>query len=87
MEGELLAKQKNDPAYTITNYLLEMQSTNNRLRNTGGEYTYGITRKMVEEEVDMILNKQLELNLINEDFINEYKTHIMPIVFILISAK
>ena len=73
LEGELLAKQKNDPAYTITNYLLEMQSTNNRLRNTGGEYTYGITRKMVEEEVDMILNKQLELNLINEDFINEYK--------------
>lgn len=73
LERELQEKKELNPSYTITNYLLEKKSINNRLRNTNGEYIYGITRKMIEEEVDMILDKQLELGKINEEFINEYK--------------
>lgn len=73
LEEELAMKKAEDINYTITNYLLEKQKETGRMRNTGGEYLYGITRSMIEEEVMMILDKQKEYHLIDDTFIEEYK--------------
>ncbi len=72
MESRLAEKQKEDATYTFTDLLLEDQKVSKRIRNTNGEYLHGVTRKMIEQEVTMILDKQIEFGLVCEDFKEEY---------------
>lgn len=72
-EELLKSKKAENPSYTITNLLVENREIIHHIRNNSEAYQYGITRAMIEEETDIILNKQFELGLINEDFIHEYK--------------
>lgn len=73
-EAKLKEKQLQDPEYTITNLLLEEvgQSKSVKLRNTSGEYTHGITRKMIEDEVTKILDCQIQCGVISEDFKHDF---------------
>lgn len=65
-------KEKN-PEATFSDYLKQQFDIKGKMHNDKTEYSYGITRKMVEEEVDAILDKQIEEKLINEDFKADYK--------------
>lgn len=71
-EGRLKAMQEADPKVTITDLLLSDAQKDGKLRNTSGNYAHGVTRKMIEDEVRMILDFQCELGNISEAFEQEY---------------
>lgn len=71
-EQYLAEKQKANPNYTLTNMLLEISQNSGKIRNTSGNYQNGITRKMIAEEVEMILDCQIQYDLISEEFKKEY---------------
>lgn len=66
-ENEL--KEKNQ---TISQYILETKEEKGRILNTDGNYHIGIKRSMVEDEVTQLLDKQIEFNVIDEAFKEEY---------------
>lgn len=71
-EDRLKAMQQQNPQATITDLLLADATKDGKLRNTSGNYAHGVTRKMIEEEVRMILNCQIEQGVISEAFMQEY---------------
>lgn len=71
-EHYLKEKQVENPLYTITDLLMEEFLKNGRIRNTSGNYQVGITRAMIEQEVVHILNKQIDLGVIEASFKDEY---------------
>ncbi len=74
MEKDLAERKEKDPLYTFTNLLLDKKVDKyTKIRNTSGDYTYGITRKMIQEEVLLLLETQMKFELINQDFIDEFK--------------
>ena len=72
MEQELQKRQESDANFTFTNLLIEKAKQIGKIRNTSGEYTFGVTRKMVEDELKIILNKQVDFQLISFEFMQEY---------------
>ena len=70
-------KQRNNNDYTITDFLLEIKKENGRIRNTAGVYQVGITRAMIDREINMILDCQIENGLVSESF----KDECMEIIF------
>lgn len=72
-EEAVLRIKKDNPQATVSDYLKEQFAIKGKMHNDENEYSYGITRRLIEEEVDIILDKQIEKNLINEDFKSEYK--------------
>lgn len=66
-ENELKEQNK-----TISQYILDNKDTKGRVLNTDGNYHIGIKRSMIEDEVNKFLDKQIEFNVIDEKFKEEY---------------
>lgn len=58
--------------YTISQYLLNDPKFIEKKKNTDGEFKIGITREMIQEEVERLLKKQIEFGTICESFMTEY---------------
>lgn len=71
-ESELALLKENNSSATITNLIIATGEKNNKIRNTSGEYSIGVTREMIEEEVAILLDKQIEFGLITEEFKKTY---------------
>lgn len=71
-EDTLVKMKEENPNYTITNLLMDQVKVSGRVRNTSGIYSIGITRKMIEEEVTLILDCQISKGVITEKFKEEY---------------
>lgn len=73
---------KDSKARTIGEYLFKLQykitvdsriekNSNIKIRNESGSYRFSFARAKYEEEMNMILDKQIEFGLINQGFKNE----------------
>ena len=66
---EAVLKDKN---ITISQYIISDDQFQDRIKNTTGEYKIGITRAMIEEEAARLLDQQLSLGIITEEFKDNY---------------
>ncbi|PWM54584.1 MAG: type II CRISPR RNA-guided endonuclease Cas9 [Dielma fastidiosa] len=68
-ENELINNQ-----WTISEYIVNDPKFKDKIKNTSGEYKIGITREMIVQEAELLLNKQIEMNVISDQFKNDYLT-------------
>lgn len=57
---------------SVSEMLIKDEKFKERIHNTTDNYTGCISREIYEHEINMLLDKQIELGLINHDFKNEY---------------
>ena len=70
---ELEKLRKANPDATITDWILSVRNQNGgKVRNSSAGYHYGITRAEIEEEVRIILEKQISSGVISDSFKDEY---------------
>lgn len=74
--GDILAKKN----ITISEYLLSrlndtsLNVCDRRIHNQGKNYYLTVSRAMYLDEIDKLLNNQLKYGVVNNDFIDKYKT-------------
>lgn len=77
VSDKLEERRKDGEVITITPYLLEMQNSrkdswDNRIHNSSDKYNFTVSRELYEEEIELLLNKQIEYGVINQKFKDDY---------------
>ncbi|MGX8833742.1 type II CRISPR RNA-guided endonuclease Cas9 [Amedibacillus sp. YH-ame6] len=58
--------------YTISQYILSDPKFHNKIKNTTNSFNIGITRQMIQNEVELLLDKQIELGVVDATFKEKY---------------
>lgn len=68
----LTQKALDDGNHTISQYIVSNPKFKDKIKNTDGDYHIGITREMILHEATLLLNKQVEFDLISNEFKDAY---------------